>query len=113
LVALLTNETDPENGPLIDGANTIVTAFVAPAAIDAGNVRPVALKTPPVKLAAETVTDPVPVLERVTFWVAVLDVRTLPKAMLVGDALSSCVALTVTVAEADLVVSATLFAVTV
>lgn len=65
-VALLTNETDPENGPLIAGANLIVTVLVAPAAIVAGKVNPVVLNTPPVKFAAETVTDPVPVLESVT-----------------------------------------------
>jgi hypothetical protein len=112
-VALLTNETDPEKGPLMAGVNAIVTVLVPPAAIVIGNVNPVALNTPPVMLAAETVTDPVPVFESVTFWLAVLEVRMLPKAILVGETLSSCVAVTVTVAEAVLVISTTLFAVTV
>jgi hypothetical protein len=114
-VALLTNETDPENGPLIAGAKLIATVLVAPAAIVTGSVRPVALNTPPVKLAAESVTDPLPVLDNITFWLAVLVLRMLPKAMLVGDTLNSWVTVveTVTVAEADLVASATLLAMTV
>ena len=91
------------------------TDLLPPAAIVNGNVNPAALNAPPVKLAAEIVTDPVPVFESVTVWLAVFVVRTLPNAILVGETLSSCVTgpVTVTVADADLVVSATLFAVTV
>jgi hypothetical protein len=91
----------------------IVTGFVAPAAIVVGKLSPVALKTPPAKLAAVTVTDPVPVFESVTVWLAVFPIKMLPNEMLVGATLNSWVAVTVTVAEAVFVVSATLFAVTV
>jgi hypothetical protein len=87
-VALLTNETLPENGPLVSGAKTMLTVRVPPAAIVSGRARDVE-NTPPVKLAADTLTDVLPVLDSVTFWLAVLPTRTLPKAMLVGDALSS------------------------
>jgi hypothetical protein len=110
---LLTNDTEPDAGPLTAGANSIVTVFVAPAAMVTGKVSPVALNTPPVKLAAETVTEPPPVLVSVTFWLEVLPVRTLPKDKLAGEADSDRFADTVTVAEAVFVVSAALFAVTV
>jgi hypothetical protein len=113
-VALLTNETDPEARPLTPGMKLIVTFFDEPAAIVAGRFKPVELKTPPVKLAAVTVTDPVPELESVTARPDVIPKRTLPKDRVAGDALRSCVtvAATLTVADALFVVSATLFAVT-
>jgi hypothetical protein len=88
--ALLTKETLPENGPLVSGANTILTLRVAPAAIVTGRERLVE-NTPPVKFAAETLTELLPVFDRVTVWLAVLPTRTLPKFTLVGDALSNCV----------------------
>jgi hypothetical protein len=115
LVALLTNDTEPELGPLIDGANLIVMDWLVPAAIANGRVKPVALKTPPVKFAADTVTEVEPVFESVTVWLAGLVVKTFPNEMLVGETLSNCVAaeLTVTVADADFVLSATLVAFTV
>jgi hypothetical protein len=65
-VAVLTKETDPELVPLTDGANDTVTGSVVPAAMVTGKVRPVTLKPDPVTLAAERVTDPVPVFERVS-----------------------------------------------
>ena len=65
LLALLTNDTEPENGPLTSGAKVNVTLRVAPAAIVIGKVEFV-LKTPPVKFAADTDTDVLPVLESVT-----------------------------------------------
>jgi hypothetical protein len=91
----------------------MATVCVAPAAIVTGKVSPVALNTPPVKLAAVTVTEPPPVLVSVTFWLEVLPVRTFPKAKLVGETDSDKFAGTVTIAEAVFVVSAALFAVTV
>jgi hypothetical protein len=90
----------------------MVTGLVAPAAIVVGRPKPVVLNTPPVKLAAVTVTDPVPVFESVTVWLAVFPIKMLPNEMLVGETLNSWDAVTVTVATAVLVVSATLFAVT-
>jgi hypothetical protein len=113
LLALLTKETDPDAGPLTPGTKLTTTVLVAPAASDNGSVKPGALYTPPVKLAAVTVTEPPPVFVSVTFWLEVLPTRTLPNEMLVGDADNSCVPATVTVAEADFDLSATLVAVTV
>jgi hypothetical protein len=112
-VALLTNDTDPDAAPLTPGTKLMATVLVEPAAMVAGKLNPVALNTPPVKLAAETNTDPVPVLESVTVWLAVLPTSTLPNDRLVGDTLNNCVAIIVIVADAVFVVSATLFAVTV
>jgi hypothetical protein len=65
-VAVLTNETDPEAVPLVAGVNETVTGRLAPAAIDAGKVNPETANPDPVTFAAESVTDPVPVFERVT-----------------------------------------------
>lgn len=90
LVALLTNETEPENGPLVSGAKVTLTVLVVPAAMVIGKLT-VALKTPPVKLAAETETDELPVLERVIACVELFPTSTLPNATLVGDALSNSV----------------------
>lgn len=98
-VAVLTNETDPDAVPLVDGANVSVTGRVAPAAIVAGNVNPVIVNPEPVTLAAESARDPVPVLDRVTVCVVLLPITTLPNETLVGDALSRKVALAVAVPE--------------
>ena len=89
------------------------TLLLLPAAIVNGSVRPGAVKTPPVKFAAVTLTDPVPVLVNVTDRLEVLPLSTLPKARLFEETLNDCEPVTVIVAEAVLVVSATLFAVTV
>jgi len=59
-----------------------------PAAIVRGRVRPDKLKPIPVKFAADTETEAVPVFERVTVFVVELPSTTLPKLMLVGEALS-------------------------
>jgi ABC-type Co2+ transport system permease subunit len=116
LVALLTNETFPENGPLMPGANTMFTVRVAPAASVTGRER-LALNTPPVRFAAVTVTDEFPVFRSVTANVDVFPLSTFPKFKELGDAVSRNVlpvdAVTVTVAEADFVLSATLVAFTV
>ena len=88
-VALLTNDTVPEAGPLVWGTNEIVTLFVAPAASVSGRARPLVLNPMPVKFAAETETDAVPVFESVTVLVAVLPCTTLPKLKLVGETLST------------------------
>jgi hypothetical protein len=88
LVALLTNDTDPANGPLVSGANAIGTVRLAPAAIVSGRLT-FELNLAPVKFADDTVTEEFPVLERVTFWEALLPTSTLPKARLVGDRFNS------------------------
>lgn len=86
-VAVLTNETVPENGPLMSGAKMMLTLCVAPAAIVNGKLR-LAPNTPPVKFAADRVTDESPVFERVTVRTRLLPTRTLPKFTLAGDAVS-------------------------
>lgn len=63
---MLTNETDPEAVPLVAGVNETVTGRVAPAVIVVGKLSPETAKPEPVTFAAERVTDPVPVFERVT-----------------------------------------------
>ena len=98
-VALLTNETVPEALPVVCGANVMVTFWLAPAAIAIGKVDPVRLKPDPVKFAADTEIDDVPVLESFTVWFEVFPIRTLPKATLVGDALSRNVGAAVAVPE--------------
>lgn len=65
-VAVLINETDPDAVPLALGANVRVTGRVVPAGIVAGKVNPVTLNPVPVTFAAESDTEPVPVLDRVT-----------------------------------------------
>lgn len=98
-VAVLTNETDPDAAPLVPGVNVRVTWLVVPAAIANGNVNPVTLNPDPVTLAAETVTEPVPVFERVTVCVVLNPTTTLPKETLVGDALNRKVAAVVAVPD--------------
>ena len=66
----------------------IVTFWLAPAAIASGSVDPVRLKPDPVKLAADTETDEVPVFESFTVWFAEFPSNTLPKLTLAGDALN-------------------------
>ena len=98
-VALLTNETVPEALPLVCGANVMVTFWLAPAAIAIGRVDPMRLKPDPVKFAADTEIDDVPVFESLTVWFAVFPISTLPKATLVGDALSKNVGAAVAVPD--------------
>jgi hypothetical protein len=98
-VAVLTKETVPLAAPLVPGVNVRVTCFVVPAAIATGNVRPVTLNPDPVTFAAETVTEPVPVLVRVTVCVVLNPTTTLPKETLVGDALNEKVAAVVAVPD--------------
>jgi hypothetical protein len=65
-VALLTNETVPAAAPLVWGANAMVTFCVLPAATVSGRLTPLRLNPIPVKFAAETDTDAVPVFDNVS-----------------------------------------------
>lgn len=87
-VAVLTNETEPDAAPLWLDVKVKVTGRVLPAAIVAGSVKPVTLKSEPLTFAAETFTDPVPVFESVTVCVVLLPTTTLPKETLVGETLN-------------------------
>lgn len=86
-VALLTNDIDPEKGPLVSGVKLTFTVFVAPAATVNGRAT-VELKTPPVRFAADTETELLPVLDKVTVWLDVFPTNTFPNATLDGDAFS-------------------------
>jgi hypothetical protein len=96
---LLTNDTVPDALPLVCGVNVIVTFWLAPAAIASGSVVPVRLNPDPVKLAADTETDEVPVFESFTVWFAEFPTNTLPNATLVGDALNKYVGAAVPVPD--------------
>ena len=106
--------TDPVKLPVVVGANLIGRFAVAPAAIVIGNVVPARLKPVPVTVAPVTDNDEPPVFESVMFSVEVVPATKLPKLSEVGET-ESCAGgnVTVTVAEADLVESAALVAVTV
>ena len=73
----------------------------APALMVRGNVNPATLKSDPTTLAAETVTEPVPLFVNVVVFVPLFPITTLPKARLVGDALSKKVGAAVAVPESD------------
>ena len=98
-VAVLTKDTVPLAAPLVPGVNVRVTCFVVPAAIESGNVSPVALNPDPVTFAAETATEPVPVFESITVCVVLNPTTTLPKETLVGAALRRNVAAVVAVPD--------------
>lgn len=66
----------------------MLTLRVAPAAMVIGSERSVE-NTPPVKFAAERLTEEFPVFERVTVWLAASPTRTLPKLKLEEEALSN------------------------
>jgi len=88
LVALLVKDAVPVTAPAAWGANPMLTARLAPAAMVNGNVSPVTLNPAPVVLAEKTVTLELPVLVKVPVSVAVLPTSTLPNERLVGDTLS-------------------------
>lgn len=90
LVALLTNETEPEYGPLVSGLKTTFTDIDAPAEIVIGKATE-ALKAPPVKFADEIETDVLPVFESVIAWVELFPTSTFPNGTLLGDALNTSV----------------------
>jgi hypothetical protein len=64
-----------------------------------GSVDPVSVKPDPVKFAAETVTEDVPVFESFTVWFAEFPSNTLPNVTLVGVALSRYVGVPVAVPD--------------
>ena len=90
LVALLTTERLPVTVPVVVGAKATLTVVVWPAARVRGSESPLRVNPVPVKLACETVTLAVPVLDRVTVWgLLVLPTVTFPKLKLDGLAASS------------------------
>jgi hypothetical protein len=90
LVALLTTERLPVRLPVVVGAKATLTVVVWPAARVRGSESPLRVNPAPVKLACETVTLAVPVLDRVTVWgLLVLPTVTFPKLRLDGLAASS------------------------
>jgi hypothetical protein len=99
LVALLTKDTVPVALPLAWGVNVIVTFWLLPPAIVIGGAEPVRLNPVPVKFAAETVTEDVPVFESFTAWFVEFPTRTLPKVIVVGDALNRYVGAAVPVPD--------------
>ena len=76
-----------------------MTFWLAPAAIVSGSVVPVKPKPDPVKFAAETLTEDVPVLESLTVCVDVFPTKMLPKETVVGDALNKYVGAAVALPE--------------
>jgi len=87
-VAVLTSDTLPLTLPAAAGANRAVNVVLCPAVSVCGNVSPVMLRPAPVTLEELIVTFELPVFVMVTVWLAVLPTNTLPKLMLVGEALS-------------------------
>jgi hypothetical protein len=69
----------------MSGRKVILTDRLLPAGMIIGNDKPLAVKTPPVKFAAETVTDLVPAFESVTDWLTTLLTETFPNDRLVGE----------------------------
>ena len=84
-----------------------------PAAIVIGNIVPITLKPAPLVLAPVTDSAAPPVFETRSVCVVVVFTSMLPKLMEVTETAICAGAATVTVAEADFVVSATLVAFTV
>jgi len=88
LEALLTNETLPVTLPVVVGANETLKVLLFPVVKVRGTTSPVMLKPVPVRLSPDTTTLVLPVLLRVTDCVLVVPVGTLPKATLLGVAVS-------------------------
>lgn len=74
----------PVRLPEEEGANWIPSVALWPAAMEDKGVPFVMVKAVPEMLAWETVTDAVPLLVKVTLWVALLPTETLPKLMFVA-----------------------------
>ncbi len=91
LVAVLTTDTLPEALPATVGAKVAVKLVVWPAVKARGSESPLMLNPLPFTVACETVTLPVPVLVRVTFWLALLPNVTFPRFRVAGVALSRSV----------------------
>ena len=85
LAALLTTVTLPERVPAEAGANLTPKDVDCPAASVKGKATPLVLKPVPVALICETDTLEFPVLEIVTFFVALVPVTRLPKLSDVGE----------------------------
>ena len=115
LVALLTKETLPLTLPLAWGAKWIVTVAFLPAAMVSGKLSPARENPAPLVIADDTVTLELPLFDKVAVFDPLLPTATLPNDSEVGDAFNTYIGLelTVTLAEATLVGSAVLVAVTV
>jgi hypothetical protein len=85
-VALLTTVTLPVRLPAEAGANATLKEVDCPAARLSGSAIPVVVKPAPLALICEMETLEFPVLEIVTFCVAVVPVVRLPKLNEAGDA---------------------------
>lgn len=112
---MLTKDTDPDTAPVTSGVNTIVTCADAPAVIVSGKLKLGALKSEPVKFAAVTVTDELPVLFNVVLRLDVLPIVVLENVKLEDDALNRYVGTAVAVpvnVTADTVLEALLATVT-
>lgn len=98
----------------VDGANLTLRFTDWPAATEIGNVAPIRLKPVPVTVAFVTDMAVPPVFETLRVSVDVVPATILPKLSEVGDSvICAGEAATVTVADADFEVSATLVAFTV
>ncbi len=87
-MALLRNETLPDNVLVLDGEKVTVALWLADGANVNGNTNPVRLNAAPVRLAEETVTFELPVFVNVTELWADDPTGTDPKEREVGEALS-------------------------
>jgi hypothetical protein len=110
--ALLVNVTLPVYVPEACGANCTVTLVDAPVATVNGNAGDVTLNTAPLTVACDTVRFAFPVLLTITACDDVVVAGMLLNVIEVGETPITA-PVTVTVAEADFVVSATLVALTV
>ncbi len=88
LVALLTNETPPENVPVLAGEKFSVKVWLAEGANVNGKATPLRLNPVPVKLADETVTLEFPVFVISTASFAEDPTSTDPKETELGEAVS-------------------------
>src|SRR5205823_4170465 len=91
LLALLTNETDPDTAPVADGANTTVAVTLPPAATVIPAVTPVTLIPAPETLTAEIVAVALPAFVSFTVWLELLLTARLPKIRLVTEGFSTMV----------------------
>jgi hypothetical protein len=113
LDTLLAIATEPVKVPAELGANLIGKVAELPGPIAIGNVEPARLKPVPVAVAPVTESDDPPVFESVMFSVEDVPATRLPKPSELGVT-DNCAGagFTFTVADADLLISATLVAVT-
>lgn len=91
LLALLTNETDPDTAPVVVGANVTFAVTLAPAATVVPALTPVTLIPAPEVFTAEIVAVALPEFVSVTEFEELLLTTTFPNARLVTDGFSAMV----------------------